>query len=69
MVRLCFELDIQTFNPAPVSFEAESQGQLAMVIYEWSDYKYLGKVTSKEDDFLPVSVTRTCLRLTFTGNG
>jgi hypothetical protein len=26
-----------------------------MVIYEWSDYHYLGKVTSEIDDYLPVS--------------
>ena len=38
-----------------VSFDATSQGQLAMVIYEWSDVKYLGKVTSDSDDDLPVS--------------
>jgi hypothetical protein len=25
-----------------------------MVIYEWSDAPYLGKVTSQEDDYLPV---------------
>ena len=38
-----------------VSFESNSQGQLAMVIYEWSDYQYLGKVTSEIDEYLPVS--------------
>jgi hypothetical protein len=37
-----------------VTFDAESQGQLAMVIYEWKDYEMLGKVTSEIDDFLPV---------------
>jgi hypothetical protein len=37
----------------PVTFEP-SQGQLAMVIYEWSDVKYLGKITTS-DDTLPVS--------------
>ena len=26
-----------------------------MVIYEWKDYQYLGKVTSETDDYLPVS--------------
>ncbi|KAI0257174.1 lung seven transmembrane receptor-domain-containing protein [Lactifluus subvellereus] len=36
-----------------VSFESTSQGQLAMVIYEWSDYQYLGKVTSETDEYLP----------------
>ncbi|KAI0068150.1 hypothetical protein BV25DRAFT_1793885 [Artomyces pyxidatus] len=36
-----------------VSFDSTSQGQLAMVIYEWKDYQYLGKVTSEIDDYLP----------------
>lgn len=27
-----------------------------MVIYEWKDVEYLGKVTSKVDDMMPVSV-------------
>ncbi|KAI0308170.1 lung seven transmembrane receptor-domain-containing protein [Multifurca ochricompacta] len=36
-----------------VSFESASQGQLAMVIYEWNDYQYLGKVTSETDEYLP----------------
>ncbi|KAI0052524.1 hypothetical protein FA95DRAFT_1580094 [Auriscalpium vulgare] len=36
-----------------VSFDSTSQGQLAMVIYEWKDYQYLGKLTSETDDFLP----------------
>ncbi|KAJ7751292.1 lung seven transmembrane receptor-domain-containing protein [Mycena maculata] len=36
-----------TFNPSV------SQGQLAMLIYEWSDVQYLGKVTSMTDDELP----------------
>lgn len=27
-----------------------------MVIYEWNDYQYLGKVTSETDDYLPVSI-------------
>ena len=26
-----------------------------MVVYEWKDVKYLGKVTSETDDSLPVS--------------
>ena len=26
-----------------------------MVIYEWEDYQYLGKVTSETDEYLPVS--------------
>ncbi|KAH9982858.1 protein PTM1 [Lactifluus volemus] len=36
-----------------VSFEGTSQGQLAMVIYEWGDYHYLGKVASETVDHLP----------------
>ncbi|KAJ7446455.1 lung seven transmembrane receptor-domain-containing protein [Mycena galericulata] len=36
-----------------VTFDPTSQGQLAMIIYEWSDVKYLGKVTSMTDDELP----------------
>ncbi|KAF7339301.1 Integral membrane protein [Mycena sanguinolenta] len=36
-----------------VTFEDASQGQLAMVIYEWSDVQYLGKITSFTDDELP----------------
>ncbi|GAW07101.1 protein PTM1 [Lentinula edodes] len=34
-------------------FDATSQGQLAMVIYEWADAPYLGKVTSVSDESLP----------------
>ena len=41
-----------------------------MVIYEWKDYQYLGKVTSEIDDYLPVSIapcenptTRSCALL------
>lgn len=37
-----------------VTFDASSQGQLAMVVYEWADMRYLGKVTSMVDDYLPV---------------
>ncbi|KAJ3481723.1 hypothetical protein NLI96_g7467 [Meripilus lineatus] len=36
-----------------VTFDAESQGQLAMIVYEWKDMPYLGKVTSKEHPELP----------------
>ena len=35
--------------------ETSSQGQVAMVIYEWKDVKYLGVTTSVSDDSLPVS--------------
>jgi hypothetical protein len=47
-----------------VSFTSDSQGQMAMVIYEWSDVNYLGKVTSQTDDTLPVSA-----ELWMHGNG
>ncbi|KAF8078867.1 lung seven transmembrane receptor-domain-containing protein [Lyophyllum atratum] len=36
-----------------VTFDATSQGQVAMVIYEWADAKYLGKSTDPTDDYLP----------------
>ncbi|KAJ6575316.1 lung seven transmembrane receptor-domain-containing protein [Mycena capillaripes] len=36
-----------------VTFDAASQGQLAMVVYEWSDVQYLGKITSLSDEDLP----------------
>lgn len=34
-----------------------------MVIYEWKDSPYLGKVTSKVDDYLPVSRHAGLLRI------
>ena len=37
-----------------MTFDSGSQGQLAMVIYEWGDMAYLGKVTSTAND-MPVS--------------
>ncbi|KAG6876836.1 hypothetical protein C0992_011599 [Termitomyces sp. T32_za158] len=43
-----------------VSFDATSQGQVAMVIYEWADAGYLGKSTDATDDYLPVSITNAC---------
>jgi hypothetical protein len=42
--------------PCTVTFDKDSHGQLAAVIYEWSDVGYLGKVTSYTDN-LPVSVS------------
>lgn len=36
-----------------MTFAAESQGEVAMVIYEWQDVIYLGKQTST-DEYLPV---------------
>lgn len=57
MVSICLYLDISRdlcMSCATVTFDP-SQGQLATVIYEWSDVEYLGKVTSMVDDALPVS--------------
>ena len=34
-----------------VTFSAESQGQVSMVIYEWQDVVYLGKQTSTDESF------------------
>jgi len=43
-------------NSVSVTFDSTSRGQLAMVIYEWKDAKYLGKVHhSDTDNELPVS--------------
>ncbi|KIL71694.1 hypothetical protein M378DRAFT_64852 [Amanita muscaria Koide BX008] len=36
-----------------VTFDASSQGQLAMVVYEWTDSKYLGKVIDTNAGYLP----------------
>ncbi|KAK2461568.1 hypothetical protein APHAL10511_006031 [Amanita phalloides] len=36
-----------------VTFDPSSQGQLAMVIYEWADAAYLGKVVNPEAEYLP----------------
>jgi hypothetical protein len=60
---------LETQNPTLlmldlVTFDSTSQGQVAMVIYEWSDVEYLGKVTSTVGD-LPVSALfATCLLFT-----
>ena len=55
MVRMHFYLSARYVCPlATVTFDAGSQGQLAMVIYEWGDEEYLGKDTSRSEDF-PVS--------------
>jgi hypothetical protein len=47
------------FNLQKVSFDNnESPAHLAMVIYEWTDVQYLGKITTSEtDDNLPVSLS------------
>ncbi|KAG6832564.1 hypothetical protein H0H92_000193 [Tricholoma furcatifolium] len=43
----------KTYVSITVSFDATSQGQVAMVIYEWTDVKYLGKSTDPTNDYLP----------------
>ena len=46
------------FNLQKVSFNNVSPAHLAMVIYEWADVPYLGKITTSEtDDNLPVSLS------------
>ncbi|KAF5385063.1 hypothetical protein D9615_001311 [Tricholomella constricta] len=47
-----------------VTFDATSQGQVAMVIYEWADAKYLGKSTDPTDDFLPKTYVCTARAVT-----
>ncbi|GLB35917.1 putative lung seven transmembrane receptor [Lyophyllum shimeji] len=47
-----------------VSFDAASQGQVAMVIYEWADAKYLGKSTNPTDDYLPKTYVCTARAVT-----
>lgn len=38
-----------------VTFDPSSSGQLALVLYEWDDVKYLGADTpGNEDDSMPV---------------
>ncbi|KAG7098919.1 hypothetical protein E1B28_000816 [Marasmius oreades] len=48
-----------------VTFDESSQGQLAMVIYEWTDSPHLGKITSMYDDTLPK--TYICTTSAVTG--
>jgi hypothetical protein len=40
----------------PVTFGQGSQGQVAMVIYEWTDAPYLGKADPGQDDDIRVPV-------------
>ena len=48
-----------------VTFDAASQGNLAMVIYEWADVQYLGKETTTDsDEGLPVSYGSRLLKCT-----
>ncbi|KAH7930405.1 protein PTM1 [Leucogyrophana mollusca] len=43
-----------------VTFDAStSQGQVAMVIYEWKDMRYLGNVSSPTDDSMPLTYVCT----------
>lgn len=44
-----------SYSSRAVTFNKPSQGQLALVVYEWGDMEHLGKVTSTVDD-LPVSI-------------
>lgn len=46
-----------------VTFEPESQGQVAMVIYEWVDSRYLGKVVDPNAEYLPVSCLNVATRV------
>jgi hypothetical protein len=47
-----------SLNLQKVSFDnSPSPVHLAMVIYEWTDVQYLGKITISEDDSLPVSLS------------
>lgn len=49
---------IVVFKTPEVSFDNTSPGHFAMVIYEWKDVQYLGKITTPEtDDNLPVSLS------------
>ncbi|KAG6914637.1 hypothetical protein DXG01_016198 [Tephrocybe rancida] len=47
-----------------VSFDATSQGQVAMVVYEWADAGYLGKPSDPTDDYLPKTYVCTALAVT-----
>lgn len=62
MVSIRLVMIYRVPNLAQVSFDSSSQGQLAMVIYEWADAPYLGKITSEEDDYLPVSTNHLPIR-------
>lgn len=43
-----------------VTFDSSSRGQLSMVIYEWGDSQYLGKVTQPDDDYEYIPKTYIC---------
>jgi hypothetical protein len=48
---------VWVINLQKVSFDNASPAHVAMVIYEWADVPYLGKITTSEtDDYLPVSL-------------
>jgi len=59
MVRPWSSTPESTIELELVSFDSTSQGNLAIVIYEWKDYKYLGKVTSNTEELLPVGIRVT----------
>jgi hypothetical protein len=65
--QICSGMWANQYTHINVSFDPTSQGHLAMVIYEWRDVAYLGKVTSETDEGLPVSAllssSRTSTRL------
>jgi hypothetical protein len=68
-VRKQNPIQLRNAHSTTVSFST-SQGHLAIVIYEWTDNSYLGKVTSESDESLPVierfifSVLNMCLQST-----
>ncbi|KAF8349669.1 lung seven transmembrane receptor-domain-containing protein [Amanita rubescens] len=51
--QICSGMWSGTSTYINVTFEPESQGQVAMVIYEWADSGYLGKVIDPNADYLP----------------
>ncbi|KAG9035496.1 hypothetical protein FRB95_011202 [Tulasnella sp. JGI-2019a] len=51
--QICNGIYAGTNSYINVSFDSSSQGQVAMVIYEWADSNYLGAVTPGSDTSLP----------------
>jgi hypothetical protein len=43
----CCKAAVLTYSSA-VTFDAESVGRIAMVIYEFTDVRYLGKITNSD---------------------
>jgi hypothetical protein len=61
MVRNTVFGEINANEPGyPVTFDKSSQGQVAMIIYEWTDEDFLGKERQNTETFedLPVGGTR-----------